>query len=104
MTNVVSTMRDDQWQQAVLAVVGSNTTHAMWHRAGGSSLNATWELRCDSGRYFIKTNTAARLSMFEAEAEGLRELGHAAAVRVPRPLATGSAANIAYLVLEHLEI
>ena len=97
-------MSDDHWRDAVLAAVASSPAHAKWRRCGGSSLNATWELRCDGGRYFIKTNDAAHLAMFEAEAEGLRELGKAQVLRIPKPLATGSAAHSAYLVLEHVEI
>lgn len=42
--------------------------------------------------------------MFEAEAEGLRELGKADALRVPHPVCHGTADGHAYLVLEYLRL
>jgi fructosamine-3-kinase len=42
--------------------------------------------------------------MFEAEAEGLRELAQAQAVRVPAPICSGTAAGLAYLVLEYIDL
>jgi fructosamine-3-kinase len=42
--------------------------------------------------------------MFEAEAEGLRELAAAHAVRVPQPIAWGSDRSHAWLVLEYLHL
>jgi protein-ribulosamine 3-kinase len=58
----------------------------------------------DGRRYFVKFNDAARLGMFEAELAGLQELERAGAVRVPRPVCSGSAEGHAFLVLEHLEL
>ena len=55
-------------------------------------------------RYFVKLNAAARLPMFEAEAEGLRELASALALRVPEPIVHGEAEGQAFLVLEYLNL
>ncbi|MHB0973048.1 MAG: fructosamine kinase family protein [Thiobacillus sp.] len=54
--------------------------------------------------YFVKTQPAARLAMFEAEAAGLADLSAANAVRVPRVVCHGTAGGKAYLVLEHLPL
>ncbi len=53
-------------------------------------------------RWFVKVNDAARLEMFEAEAEGLAELAAAGAIRVPRPLCSGVHEGRAYLVMEYV--
>src|SRR6266404_2405317 len=45
----------------------------------------------DALRYFVKLNEAALLPTFEAEADGLRELANAQALRVPQPVFTGAA-------------
>jgi fructosamine-3-kinase len=72
--------------------------------AGGCINRAAMIEGRDGRRYFVKLNDVVRLSMFEAEADGLRELERAGAVRVPRPLCQGSAAEGSFLVLEHLTL
>jgi len=56
----------------------------------------------DAQRYFVKLNETALLPMFEAEADGLRELASAQALRIPLPVLTGTAEGQAFLVLEYL--
>jgi fructosamine-3-kinase len=58
----------------------------------------------DGRRFFVKLNDATRQWMFEAEADGLRELARANTLRVPAPLCSGAAEGEAYLVLEYLEL
>lgn len=74
------------------------------HAAGGGCINAAWVIEGEGRRYFVKVNEAASLPMFEAEAEGLRELARAAAIRVPEPVCCGAAGGSAFLVLEHLSL
>jgi fructosamine-3-kinase len=72
---------------------------------GGGCINRGFALIGDDGRrYFAKFNDADNLDMFEAEADGLRELEAAAAIRVPHPVASGSSGNEAFLVLEWLDL
>jgi fructosamine-3-kinase len=77
--------------------------HGRVHVTGGS---VNESLRWDSalGPLFVKIAAANELPMFEAEAAGLEELRAAEAVRVPRVLACGTAADRAYLALEWLEL
>jgi len=71
--------------------------------AGGSINNA---FRIGDGRraFFVKTNRAQLLSMFEAEAAGLQALHDAGAITVPEPLAQGISGHESYLVLSWLDI
>lgn len=69
---------------------------------GGGCINDTNVLEGGGRRYFVKINQAKRLPMFEAEAEGLRELAAARAVRVPQPLFADSYQQSAYLVMEYI--
>ncbi|MHB1238941.1 MAG: fructosamine kinase family protein [Gammaproteobacteria bacterium] len=71
---------------------------------GGGCINAAYRLEDGRRRYFVKINTAARASMFEAEADGLREIARSATVRVPKPICTGVHGSSSYLVLEALEL
>jgi fructosamine-3-kinase len=68
---------------------------------GGGDVSAAWRIAADTGPVFLKTG--ANLSMFEAEAAGLRALGSAQAIRVPAVLAVGSTGPDSYLALEWLE-
>jgi len=72
---------------------------------GGGSINEAYRLEGTNGaRYFLKLNDAQHLPMFVAEAEGLNAIAATDTIRVPRPIAYGSAGRQSYLVLEHLEL
>ncbi len=71
---------------------------------GGGCINSAYVLEGAKRRYFVKTNRASALEMFQAEAEGLDELARANAVRVPQPVCAGSTGDIAYLVMEYIPL
>lgn len=91
------------WQPAIVATIGGDPREARFTNLGGTPLNGTWRLDAGNARCFVKVNTAARAPMLAAEADGLRELARAGAVRVPAPVASGSAGDVAYLALEWLD-
>ena len=66
---------------------------------GGGDISAAWHV----GSAFVKTADIDSLGMFEAEADGLRELNSADAVRVPDVLGIGTTDNEAYLAIEWIE-
>ena len=71
----------------------------------GGSINTSYCVRDTAGlTYFLKLNTAASLAMFEAEMEGLRVLSGSNSLKVPRPVACGVADDMAFLMLEWLEL
>src|SRR5947209_6239492 len=98
------------WQAAASAMLPSTApsadrTHpAHWRPLGSSTLSRAWLLTADEQRYFVKTNAAARLSMFEAEADGLRAIESTHTIRVPHAVATGSAGDTAFVILEFLAL
>ena len=71
---------------------------------GGGCINSATVLQDGERRFFVKLNDAARVSMFAAEAEGLKEIARCRSVRVPEPICWGTADGAAYLVLEYLEL
>lgn len=71
---------------------------------GGGCINSAYRIEGDGLHYFVKMNSADQLHMFEVEADGLRELAKANAIRVPEPVCYGIADNQAYLVMESLEL
>ena len=88
----------------IRAAEGNGFTPRGRQAVGGGCINQAYTLGGDGRRYFVKLNDAARLAMFEAEAAGLAELRAAEAIRVPRPVATGTAGGQAFLVMEHLAL
>lgn len=87
---------------ALADVLGRRPVLQGQQAVGGGCINEAQRLDTDAGAFFVKTNEAALLPMFEAEAEGLRELAAAEAIRVPEPFVTGTAAGWAFLVMEYL--
>jgi protein-ribulosamine 3-kinase len=73
-------------------------------RVHGGCINESFRWESRSGALFVKIAPAGQLAMFEAEAEGLRELASARAVRVPRVLAVGATAHAAFLALEWIDL
>jgi len=73
------------------------------HISGGD-INTAELLESGGRRYFVKSNDASRIGMFEAESEGLTEISNSRSVRVPQPVCSGTHDGQAYLVLEYLDI
>jgi protein-ribulosamine 3-kinase len=71
---------------------------------GGGCINQAYCLSDDKRRYFVKTNSAARLDMFEAEFAGLKEIHDSTTIGVPQPVCTGKDASTAFLVLEYMPL
>lgn len=70
---------------------------------GGGCINSVYLAEDGTQRFFVKINRASSLPMFEAEAEGLREIAETGALRVPNPICTGIAEDSSFLVLEFLD-
>lgn len=74
------------------------------HEVGGGCINRAYRIEGGNRRYFVKLNDATAVEMFAAEAEALLALQATATVRVPTPVCWGSAGEVAYVVLEYLEL
>ncbi|GAV20336.1 fructosamine kinase [Mariprofundus micogutta] len=77
-----------------------NITHT--NSLSGGSINSAYRIDDGDSSYFVKLNGEQGLSMFEAEAEGLRELAAAKAIRVPEPVCYGAESGRAWLVTEYI--
>jgi len=95
------------WEQ-IATQISQVTGHPFRGRdrraVSGGCINSGYALSDGDRTYFVKLNQAAQLAMFEAEAAGLREMVATQAIRVPQPIAWGTAGNSAYLVLEWLDL
>lgn len=88
-----------------LARLGVDVADSPAPRAvGGGDISAAWRVPSGSGAVFLKTGPKAAFDMFDAEADGLRALQQAGAVRGPEVLACGSSGADAFLALEWLSL
>ncbi len=71
---------------------------------GGGCINTTHELALGDTTYFVKTNHASALDMFEAEHDGLTELQDAHCICTPVPLLSGVVGSTAFLAMEFLNL
>lgn len=97
----------DLWQTISRAISDATGEpfHAGQHQSvGGGCINSAAKVSDGARSYFVKLNSASSLAMFEAEADGLRELRKPGAIAVPEPLATGSAEGQAFIVMEDMEL
>jgi fructosamine-3-kinase len=88
-------------EAAVREATGREVEIADSTPVGGGCINhAEILLLADGGRLFAKSNASAPPEMFEREAEGLRALAAAGAIRVPRDPVAGRAGGVSFLVME----
>ena len=95
------------WQaisENIASTLGDTFVIESTRSVGGGSINSAYVINDDQRAYFVKTNSATRLSMFEAEFEGLEEISRSNTIKVPQPLCVGKSAGSAYIVMEHLPI
>ncbi len=95
-----------QWQNlfTVLRDHDINVSdHDMPRPVGGGDISSAWRVRADNHNVFLKTGAASAYDMFLAEAEGLRELAAAKAVRVPKVLGCISSGSESILALEWID-
>lgn len=93
-----------QVAEQITATTGESFAPRSHRAVGGGCINTAYVLEAGARRYFVKTNRASGLDMFEAEADGLAELQRVGTVRVPAPICSGVAADTAYLVMEYLSL
>ncbi len=70
----------------------------------GGCINNAHTISNGNSAYFVKTNNADKLDMFEAEAAGLNEIAASNSIKTPHVICTGIAAGQSYLVLEQLTL
>lgn len=93
------------WQdieQAISAATGTSFRLDRQDNIGGGCINTAMRISGGEREYFVKFNAARLLDMFEAEADGLRDMAAAGAVRVPAPVCTGVSGTQAFIVMEYL--
>lgn len=71
---------------------------------GGGCINQAVAVADRQRTFFVKTNRAEQLAMFEAEYAGLKAMYESQTIRVPQPLCCGVAGNDSYIVMEWISL
>lgn len=70
----------------------------------GGCINSAFRLTDGRQSWFVKTNLADRLAMFEAEAAGLNALAATGTIRVPHALCCGTTDGVAFIVIAYIDL
>jgi fructosamine-3-kinase len=89
--------------RAIAALTGDSCASTPGPGIAGGSINRCYRWEAARGPMFVKVGDRSAQAAFAAEADGLRELHAAQALRVPGVLATGVAGPAAFLALEWIE-
>lgn len=87
----------------IFQVTGKKLIDPTRQSVSGGSINQAFLLSDRSLSFFIKTNTAPRIGMFETEAIALEQIHNTQTIQVPRPICWGTTAGLSYIVLNWLE-
>lgn len=91
--------------EALSEVLGARVEESARRPVTGGSINQAFQYRSSKGSIFVKiASSPAATEMLQAEAAGLKALGAAQAVRVPRVLLQGRCGEGAYLALEWIDL
>jgi protein-ribulosamine 3-kinase len=78
-------------------------TEVTLQELGGGDISQAFRLRLGEDSFFVKTNQAQKLAMFEAERAGLDAIRQSRTIRVPQVFITGEDAGQAFIVMEYIE-
>jgi len=91
-------------QQLLTDKIGQKINRLEASPVSGGDINRAYRLSDGRQQFFIKTNSADRLAMFQAEMYGLDEIQRSNSIRAPRAIACGITAEHAFIVMEYLEL
>jgi len=87
----------------IRALTGAPCAPAPERSVAGGSINTCYRWPAGAAPLFVKVGALSARGAFEAEADGLVELGGARALRVPQVRALGQTDSAAFLALEWIE-
>lgn len=94
----------DALNETIGRAIGRACNIAHLTETGGGSISRALVAETGNEKWFVKLNDIGLLDMFEAEADGLRELAKCPDIRVPRVAGAGCAGRQAFIILEHLDM
>ncbi len=101
---LLSSAAADRIASRISEVTGSSFEIGTQQSVSGGCINQAAKVSDGNRTFFVKTNRADQLAMFEAERDGLQEMLDSRSIRVPQPLCCGVAGTLSYIVMEWLDL
>ena len=96
------------WQQLgaeISRATASPFSVAAHEQLGGGCISTAYHLCGTNGQsYFVKTNSAEQVDMFDAEAQGLMEMASSRTITVPQAHSWGVIEQYSYLVMDYVQL
>lgn len=96
-----------RWQnisEQISAAIGKPFLVKESDSIGGGCINQAFRISDGTQHFLVKLNSPHGLFMFEAESAGLQEIRQSGTMRVPQPICYGQDDQLAWLVLEYLNL
>lgn len=90
--------------EQISQVLGLTFSAQQVRAIGGGCINSAYRIDDGARQFFVKTNSASHLDMFEAEAEGLAEIAGSNTIGVPSPICVGLSGGEAFFAMEYLPL
>jgi protein-ribulosamine 3-kinase len=100
------TIPEEVQQEVRIRLKGSNggVEITNFTAASGGCINNGGRLSTSTGDYFLKWNSATRFpGMFKMEADGLKILADARAIKIPEVIAFGEGENYSWILMEYID-
>ncbi|WP_218079858.1 fructosamine kinase family protein [Anthocerotibacter panamensis] len=94
----------DRVVEAIERATGTAFYKAQYRPVGGGCIHQAYRVTDGERTFFVKCHAVVQVEMFAAEQAALEELDATRTIRVPKPIVVGTAGDIAYLVLEWLDL
>jgi fructosamine-3-kinase len=95
------------WDEIAIAIsqaTGERFISDRRQAQSGGCINQATRISDGRRQFFVKSNTANYLDVFVAEAIVLKQMYAIQTIRVPQPICWGIANDVAYLVMENLDL
>ena len=95
------------WEPVIQALSDSEGQAHVFQSAqqvGGGSINTAYKITTNKNIFFLKLNRLHAISMFEAEADGLKELANSTAFHVPHVYCTGQTQSHSFILMEYIPL
>jgi fructosamine-3-kinase len=93
----------NQIVEHIFKITGQRLINPTQRPVSGGDISKAFVIGDRTRKYFVKTNSALRLGMFEVEAIALSQIHATQIIKVPEPICWGKTSDLAYIVIDWIE-
>ncbi|MBU3821733.1 fructosamine kinase family protein [Flavobacteriaceae bacterium XHP0103] len=92
---------NSEFQEYISNLLNENVTKI--NSVSGGDISEAFKIRTSKNAYFLKTNQASTLNMFQTEAAALKHINDTKTIKTPKVIAVDTFKNNAFLLMEFIE-